>query len=122
MTAVSAPSQLTRAHAAGSIGTAAYTKIVAHKPKTDGKAEAEADFEVLENPARVLRAQERVVSLLPDSRYVPVAPGRHSGIIVLKDQMLDEPEELLPESAAPAPSGASDEEEPSPPAPFEFTG
>jgi len=113
--------QLTSAHAAGLIGTAALGKITRHKPKKDGDDEAEPEFEVLENPARVLRAQERAVSLLPDSRYVPVAPGRQSGIIMLKDMQHDEPEELLPESAAPAPGQAADEEEPSPPAPFEFT-
>ena len=77
---------------------------------------------MLENPARVLRAQERCVAQLSDSRYVPVAAGRASGIIMLKDQSPDADEELLPETAA-APAGAAAEEgeEPAPPAPFEFT-
>ena len=71
---------------------------------------------------RVLRGQERAISLLPDARYVPVTPGRVSGIIVLKDQTPDEEEELLVATASAPPGGANDdEEEPGPPAPFEFT-
>ena len=43
----------------------------------------------------MLRAQEKHISLLPHSRYVPVAPGRRAGIIVLKDTTPDEAEELV---------------------------
>jgi 26S proteasome regulatory subunit N2 len=72
----------------------------------------------------VLRAQERLVGPLPGSRYVPIAPGRRAGIIVLRDTTPDEEEDLLESTAlqSAANASASDEEEPEPPAPFEFTG
>lgn len=112
------------AHTRGAMSTEVYTALTALKPKAaDAKAEAEAepDFEILENPARVLPTQERAISLLPDARYVPVTPGRVSGIIVLRDQRPDDAEELLIATASAGPAGANDdEEEPGPPAPFEF--
>ena len=43
-------------------------------------------------------------------------------IIVLKDSTPDEEEDLLQLTAFVAPGANADEEEPSPPAPFEFTG
>jgi len=111
------------AHTRGAMSTEVYTALTALKPKpaADAKAEAETDFEILENPARVLPTQERSISLLPDARYVPVTPGRVSGIIVLRDQRPDDAEELLIATASAGPAGANDdEEEPGPPAPFEF--
>merc|ERR1719424_2608070 len=112
------------AHTRGAMSTEVYTALTALKPKAaDAKAEPEPepDFEILENPARVLPTQERAISLLPDARYVPVTPGRVSGIIVLRDQRPDDAEELLIATASAGPAGANDdEEEPGPPAPFEF--
>ena len=85
--------------------------------------EPKLESEVLENPARVLRAQERVIGPLPGSRYVPISAGRRAGIIVLKDTTPDEEEVLLVSTALAAASGENpDEEEPAPPAPFEFLG
>jgi hypothetical protein len=128
---------VTAAHARGAVSTVVYAALVALKPPPEKAEKAEGDekekkkgeekpdetdFEILENPARVLRGQERAISLLPDARYVPVTPGRVSGIIVLKDQTPDEEEELLVATASAPPGGANDdEEEPGPPAPFEFT-
>jgi len=116
-------SRLKAAHTRGDVSTAAYFELVAHKPPlADGAEEPQPEAEVLDNPARVLRTQEKHISLLPGSRYVPVAAGRRAGIIVLKDTTPDEAEELLQVTAL-VPGGANaDEEEPSPPAPFEFTG
>merc|ERR1712087_181614 len=117
--------RLQDAHSGGLISTAAYTQLLRHNGKDGDEAalEEEPTFEVLENPSRVLRNQERFVTLLPASRYVPIARGRTSGIIMLKDLQPDETEELLPESVLAVPSGtAADEEEPNPPAPFEFHG
>ena len=88
---------ITAAHARGAMSTEVYTALAALKPKAaDGKPEAEPDFEILENPARVLPTQERAISLLPDARYVPVTPGRVSGIIVLRDQRPDDAEVSYP--------------------------
>ena len=78
---------------------------------------------MLENPARVLRTQEHVIGPLPASRYVPISSGRRAGIIVLKDTTPDEAEDLLLATASAAiDAGNPDEEEPEPPAPFEFLG
>jgi len=110
------------AHARGDLATAARTAMRKHQPKASGEEPAEPPFSILENPARVLRTQERVISLLPNSRYTPVAKGRVSGIIMLTDQTPDAEQELLPASSLIATGeSAPDEEEPSPPAPFEFT-
>jgi len=113
---------ITAAHARGAMSTELYSALVALKPKaSDAKLEPEPDFEILENPARVLPTQERAISLLADARYVPVTPGRVSGIIVLRDQRPDDAEDLLIATASAGPAGANDdEEEPGPPAPFEF--
>ena len=84
---------ITAAHTRGAMSTETYTALAALKPKpADGKPEVEPEFEILENPARVLPTQERAISLLPDARYVPVTPGRVSGIIVLRDQRPDDAE------------------------------
>ncbi|KAL1524590.1 hypothetical protein AB1Y20_019480 [Prymnesium parvum] len=115
--------RLRAVHGRGDVSTAVYSELMALKPPLpDGAEEPQPDMEVLENPARVLRTQEKHIALLPNARYVPVAAGRRAGIIVLKDTTPDEEEELLQVTAV-GPAGASaDEEEPSPPAPFEFTG
>ena len=132
------------AHARGAMATTAYAALVALKPpppppeppaegaEADKDAAAkkekakevkdETSFEILENPARVLRAQEKHVQQIPGARYVPVTPGRVSGIIVLKDLTPDEEEELLVATASAPPAGAdADTEEPGPFTPFEFT-
>jgi len=112
--------KLQAAHAEGTLATAAYSALMAHRTG-EGAEEAEAAFEILENPSRVLRLQERHVTLLPSSRYTPIAKGRASGIIMLSDTQPDETEELLPASVLLTPA-AADEVEPDPPAPFEFEG
>jgi len=84
-------------------------------------AEAEKlTSEIMDNPCRVLPAQERFISGLAGSRYVPVMPWRKSGIIVLRDTKPDEPEEWLQLSPTSDEGAKPGEEEPSPPAPFEF--
>ena len=111
--------EVREAHARGDISTAAVAAVLKLQP--DKADEAEFDFEVLENPSRVLRSQERFCSLLPASRYEPVAKGRTSGVIMLKDTAPDAEEELLPLPAAlAAASEGADEEEPAPPEPFEL--
>ncbi|KAL3926891.1 MAG: hypothetical protein SGPRY_003087 [Prymnesium sp.] len=114
--------RLRAVHNRGDVSTIVYSELMALKPPLpNGAEEPQPDMEILENPARVLRTQEKYISLLPNSRYVPVAAGRRAGIIVLKDTTPDEAEDLLQITAL-APDGANaDEEEPLPPAPFEFT-
>ncbi|KAF8388402.1 hypothetical protein HHK36_027070 [Tetracentron sinense] len=103
---------------------------------SEKKAEAEPSYELLTNPARVVRAQEKFIKFLEDSRYVPVklAP---SGFVLLRDLRPTEPEVLsltdAPSSTASPAHGSSAtgqqgsasvmaiDEEPQPPQPFEFT-
>ena len=131
------------AHGRGAMSTATLMAAYAHRPPpppeilmekdAEGKpkagssaadelAEPKLEAEVLENPARVLRAQEKHIAPLHGSRYVPISAGRRAGIVVLKDTTPDEAEDLLLAAALPVPGGGNpDEEEPEPPAPFEFT-
>ncbi|KAL6338533.1 hypothetical protein AAG906_020635 [Vitis piasezkii] len=102
---------------------------------SEKKAEPEASFENLTNPARVVPAQEKFIKFLEESRYVPVklAP---SGFVLLKDLRPTEPEVLsltdTPSSTASPASGSATgqqaaasamavDEEPQPPQPFEYT-
>merc|ERR1740138_1617377 len=110
-------------HAKGAISTHTLTAAYGAKPPTppaalggpkDDKdvpkiepafAEPKLDTEVLENPCRVLRSQERVIGALAGSRYVPISTGRKAGIIVLKDTTPGEAEDLLVATAIAAATG-----------------
>ncbi|KAJ0093402.1 hypothetical protein Patl1_25975 [Pistacia atlantica] len=98
------------------------------------KAEPEPSFELLTNPARVVPAQEKFIRFLEDSRYVPVKSAP-SGFVLLRDLRPNEPEVLSltdAPSSTQSPAGGSTtgqgsasamavDEEPQPPAPFEYT-
>lgn len=98
------------------------------------KAEPEATFEILTNPARVVPAQEKFIKFLEDSRYAPVKAAA-SGFVLLKDLRPTEPEVLAltdaptstASTAAPAttqPGSAAAmavDDEPQPPQPFEYS-
>lgn len=57
--------------------------------------EEEPEQETLNNPSRVLPAQESHIQFFEDSRYVAALQGRKSGILLLNDLKPDEPEEYL---------------------------
>lgn len=98
------------------------------------KAEPEASFEILTNPARVVPAQEKFIKFLEDSRYAPVKAAA-SGFVLLKDLRPTEPEVLAltdaPTSTASTAAGAPAatqpgaamvvDDEPQPPQPFEYS-
>ncbi|KAK0607212.1 hypothetical protein LWI29_011406 [Acer saccharum] len=99
------------------------------------KAEPEPSFEILINPARVVPAQEKFIKILEDSRYVPVKSAP-SGFVLLRDLRPTEPEVLsltdAPSSTQSPASGTTTgqqgsasamavDEEPQPPAPFEYS-
>jgi 26S proteasome regulatory subunit N2 len=68
------------------------------KDKADKKEKPkkrEEKSEMLENFARVVPAQSALVSFPPECRYVPVKKGAVSGIIMLKDNTPEVPEELI---------------------------
>jgi len=94
--------------------------------KESKKPEPEPNEETLNNPSRVLPAQQQYVSFLPKGdasegnpgpRYVPLLANRKAGFIVLQDLRPDEPEDLFVDDDKVA---DDDEKEPEPPAPFEW--
>merc|ERR1712227_355986 len=98
--------------------------------KKDDKKEKKADepepnFELLSNPARVMKAQLKVVSLEEGSKYRPMKDLSIGGVIMLDRAELgaDEKEEIV-EPILVNKAGASkedEEEEPAPPEPFQYT-
>ena len=65
------------------------------KEEKPEKKESEPNFEILQNPARVLRQQLKVVQLVEDSRYVPVKDIQIGGIVMVKHIQSDKEEELV---------------------------
>ncbi|KAH9279147.1 26S proteasome non-ATPase regulatory subunit 1 [Echinococcus granulosus] len=59
------------------------------------KEEKEPSFSMLSNPARVLRAQQRVLSLPEDCRYYSIKPITQAGILLFHDRRPDEKEVLV---------------------------
>lgn len=111
---------------ANSVSTPATSEEAKSTTKgADGKGndekakEPEASSEILSNPARVLRQQLRVVQVAPGSRYKPVKDLKFGGIVLLKDQQKNDPEDLVQPVAAGGPK-VEEDKEPDPPEPFEY--
>jgi len=78
--------------------------------------------EILNNPARVTIPQREFIVFDQDDRYRPVRTGpiKGSGVILLSDSKPDE-EQVIVETSVPGIEGdAPEEDEPEPPAPFEY--
>lgn len=88
------------------------------KEKEEKKKEPEPNFEILNNPARCMRQQLKVLSLNDNSQYAPLKDVSIGGIIVVRNLKPGE-EELVEPVAAFGPKG-DDEKEPEPPEPFEW--
>jgi len=86
------------------------------KPAKEEK-EKEPTFEIKQNPARVTIHQLKYISFDVDPRYVPVKKGENFGIVLLKDQHPDQPEEFVSLTTT---TSTKEEKEPEPPEPFEF--
>ncbi|XP_066256919.1 26S proteasome non-ATPase regulatory subunit 1 [Euwallacea similis] len=86
--------------------------------KDEKKKEPEPSFEILQNPARVLRQQLKVVTLNDNSQYVPLKDVSIGGIIMVRNLKPGE-EELVEPVQAFGPKG-EEEKEPEPPEPFEW--
>ncbi|KAB0355983.1 hypothetical protein FD754_000139, partial [Muntiacus muntjak] len=89
------------------------------KEEKEKKKEPEPNFQLLDNPARVMPAQLKVLSMLETCRYQPFKPLSIGGIIILKDTSEDI-EELVEPVAAHGPKIEEEEQEPEPPEPFEY--
>lgn len=79
---------------------------------------AEPAFEILSNPARVMRQQLKVLAMAPESRYATVKPITVGGIIMLRDGKPAEREDLVVPVEAGGPKHEEEEDEPEPPEPF----
>jgi len=83
------------------------------------KKEPEAESEVLKTPARVTWAQQPFITFNRSQRYIPVK-SRLAAIIMLKDTRPDEAEDFVVPSAPKIGVPGISDDEPEPPAPFEF--
>ncbi|KAF3430798.1 hypothetical protein E2986_14174 [Frieseomelitta varia] len=70
-------------------------KDEAEKGTEKEKKEAEPSFEILQNPARVLRQQLKVIQLAEGSHYVTVKDIQIGGIVMVKHIQSDTEEELV---------------------------
>lgn len=88
---------------------------------TKDRKEPEPNFEMLQNPARVLRQQLKVISLADGQNYVPLKDITIGGIIVTQRAAKpDDPEEVLVEPIAACGPKNDEVKEPDAPEPFEY--
>lgn len=113
--AAAAAADKKKAPEAAAAATAAATAQAPVKAK-----EPEPTHEILQNPARVLRQQLRVTTLLDNQRYHPMKDISIGGIIVMKHTLPEQAEILVEPVAAYGPKG-EDAKEPEAPEPFEYT-
>jgi len=86
--------------------------------ETETKPAPEPTFEILQNPARVTRAQYRHITYDVDERYKPVTEAAY-GVVILRDLKPEDTEDLIA-SSVPTANTEPEEEEPAAPEPFEF--
>merc|ERR1711992_521185 len=91
----------------------------------DDKKEPEPLFEMLSNPARVMKAQLKVINM-EDGKYRPMKDISIGGIVLLDRAELgaeDEEQIVKPMEVNKGASSSSEEEgeEPAPPEPFQWT-
>ncbi|XP_034661041.1 26S proteasome non-ATPase regulatory subunit 1 [Drosophila subobscura] len=89
------------------------------KEEKKEKKEPEPNFEILQNPARVLRQQLKVLSVIDSQSYEPLKEVSIGGIIVFQHSGKVEEQELVEPVAAFGPMN-DEEKEPEPPEPFEY--
>ncbi|XP_021963338.1 26S proteasome non-ATPase regulatory subunit 1 [Folsomia candida] len=79
----------------------------------------EPTFELLKNPARVMKQQLRFMEMT-GKRFKAIKDITSGGIILVKDSNPTDPVELVQPVAACGPKKEEEEDEPSPPEPFEY--
>jgi 26S proteasome regulatory subunit N2 len=94
-------------------------KMDEDKKKESSTPVTEPAFEMLSNPARVIKPQLNVMTLPQPCRYVPLKDISVGGIIMMKNTKSTESEEIIELVAAGGPKG-EEEAEPEPPEPFEW--
>uniref|UniRef100_A0A1B6JD15 26S proteasome regulatory subunit RPN2 C-terminal domain-containing protein n=6 Tax=Cicadellinae TaxID=33370 RepID=A0A1B6JD15_9HEMI len=80
----------------------------------------EPPFEILQNPARVMKSQLKVISLVEGSAYQPLKDITIGGIVMVRHTKGGSEEQLVEPVAAFGPK-PDEEKEPEPPEPFEYT-
>ncbi|THD26271.1 26S proteasome non ATPase regulatory subunit [Fasciola hepatica] len=85
-----------------SADAAKETKPTTAEPKED----KEPNFSLLNNPARVMRAQQRVMTLPENSRYQTLKPITQAGILMVHDKRPQETEVLVELVHGHGPTGA----------------
>lgn len=89
--------------------------------KEEETKEPEPTFQLLKNPARVMKQQLKVIQMVDGTRYIPIKDITIGGIVMLRDQKSEDPEELVEPLPAGGPKPVEDEgDEPEPPEPFEY--
>lgn len=91
-------------------------KEVTAKPE---RKEPEPLYEILQNPARILRQQLKVITLCKNQAYQPMKDITIGGIVVMRHTSAGEEEQLVEPVAACGPK-TDDANEPEPPEPFEY--
>ena len=101
---------------------AAYSKTNAEAAPAENmevddgsKTAGEKNFEILSNPARVVRQQLKVVQVAENSNYTPLKDVSIGGIIIMRSVHSGQPEELVELVSA-----VEEEAEPEPPASFGY--
>uniref|UniRef100_T1J564 26S proteasome regulatory subunit RPN2 C-terminal domain-containing protein n=1 Tax=Strigamia maritima TaxID=126957 RepID=T1J564_STRMM len=89
------------------------------KTKEEDK-EPEANFEMLSNPARVMKQQLKVMQIAEGCRYIPMKDITIGGIIMTKDLKHEDPEDIVEVLPAGGPKMEDEGDEPEPPEPFEY--
>ncbi|KAJ9599449.1 hypothetical protein L9F63_010064 [Diploptera punctata] len=84
------------------------------------KKEPEPTFEILNNPARVMKQQMKVLQQVDGGSYAPLKDLTIGGIIMVQHVKPGTTEELVEPIAAFGPK-PDDDKEPDPPEPFEYT-
>lgn len=94
------------------------TKEEEKEPVKPERKEPEPNFEILQNPARVLRQQLKVISVIDNQHYTPMKDVSIGGIIVMQHTSRDE--QIMVEPVAAYGPKNEDSKEPEAPEPFEF--
>lgn len=94
-------------------------KEIAGEKKKEKEKEPEPNFEIIQNPARVLRAQLKVISMAEGSHYTSIKDITIGGIVMMKHTSEDAEEVFVEPVAAYGPK-SEDVKEPEAPEPFEY--
>lgn len=102
-----------------STSTSGDNKDKEKKDDKKEKKEPEPNFEILQNPPRVMRQQLKVLSVAEGQTFVPLKDVTIGGIIVMQHNGKIDDQELVEPVAAYGPKN-EDVKEPEPPEPFEY--